>query len=84
MRRFISFLMSAECLLRCRSRWVLVGMMPCLCLGIYWAVQSPTYHARTVIEVKDMCPHGFLTNSFNLPNPQDHALCPRCKPSGAK
>ena len=84
MRRCISLLLSAEARLRSRWRWVLAVMTPCLCLAIYWTLQSPTYQARVVIEIKDMCPHGYLTNSFNLPIPQDYTLCPRCKPSAAK
>ena len=34
MRRFISFLLSAESLLRSRRRWVLAVMTICVCLAV--------------------------------------------------
>ena len=67
-------------LLRNRWRWVAAVMTLCVGLGIYWALQSPTYQARVVIEAKGVCPHGFLTNSFSISDTTDYQLCPHCKP----
>jgi hypothetical protein len=71
-------------LIRSRSRWVLAGISLCVVLGIYWALQSPTYHASTVIEVKGMCPHGLLINPSGTFDPADYQHCPHCKPATAK
>ena len=71
-------------LLRSRSRRVLVGMTLCVSLGICWALQSPTYQARVVMDVKGMCPHGFLINSFGTFDAADYQHCPHCKPRTAK
>lgn len=67
-------------LLRSRSRLLLLVMTLGVSLGIYWALQSPTYHARVIVDHKDMCPHGRLINSFGLPLETDGQLCPICKP----
>lgn len=37
-------------LLRSRSRLLLLVMTLCVSLGIYWALQSPTYHARVIVD----------------------------------
>lgn len=66
--------------LRSRSRLLLLVMALCVSLGIYCALQSPTYQARVLIDDKGMCPHGRLINSFGLPPEMDGQICPICKP----
>ena len=84
MRRFISFLLSAESLLRSRRRWVLAVMTICVCLAVCWTLLSPTYHARTLVDDDRLCPHGFFRKDFGLPPSTDGRVCPHCKPAGAK
>jgi len=70
-------------LLRSRSRLLLLVMILCVSLCIYWALQSPTYQARVIIDHKGTCPHGRLINSFGLPPGTDGQICPICKPNGS-